>query len=400
MDQKSINDKSKMLTLGILSISFLMSVSNAVSGTIPMMEKHFSNISQANIELLIVIPTGGVLLGTVVSGLVSNRIGKKNTVLLGLAISMLFGIIPAFYNSYLSVLISRAVFGVGMGIFTPLSVSYITDTFSEDKRNKLLGWRNSIGAIGDAIMLFIASFLIQISWNATYLVFLFLIVPIVLVALFVPRELDQIALVAEDAGAPVDTTVKPKPETNFGVIQLAGLFLLMCLFYSAISLKLPSLVVNSGLGTPAQVTYIFSFLVLCSIFSGVTFNYIAKLFGKYTVFAFEMITAIAMIMLPFVNSIPMLLVLVLICGFSNGVINPALTSRMVSYSPAGSMNFTTSIIIIGINIGFLTAPYVFQFMGKLLGNGSPEAIIIASGVAYVLLAVYDLIVVKKDKLSI
>ena len=57
--------RSPLLALGILSISFLMSVSNAVSGTIPLMEKYFSDVSRANVELLIVIPTGGVLLGTV-----------------------------------------------------------------------------------------------------------------------------------------------------------------------------------------------------------------------------------------------------------------------------------------------------------------------------------------------
>ena len=34
--------RSPLLALGILSISFLMSVSNAVSGTIPLMEKYFS----------------------------------------------------------------------------------------------------------------------------------------------------------------------------------------------------------------------------------------------------------------------------------------------------------------------------------------------------------------------
>ena len=54
--------RSPLLALGILSISFLMSVSNAVSGTIPLMEKYFSDVARANVELLIVIPTGGVLL--------------------------------------------------------------------------------------------------------------------------------------------------------------------------------------------------------------------------------------------------------------------------------------------------------------------------------------------------
>ena len=389
--------RSPMLALGILSISFLMSVSNAVSGTIPLMEKYFSDVSRANVELLIVIPTGGVLLGTVIRGLVSNLLGKKYTVIAGLSISLVFGIIPAFIFNYPAILISRAMFGVGMGIFTPLSVSYITDLFPEETRNRLLGWRNSVGAIGDSIMLFIAGFLINISWHTTYLVFLFLLVPILLVMFFVPKHYDNI--VSED-GKEVEEDVKVKPTTNFGVIQLAFIFLLVCLFYSAISLKLASYVVNNHIGSAAAATRIFGFLVLCSIFSGLIFEKIAKWFGKYTVTIFYIITAISMIVMSFTTSIPVLLVLVLAAGFCNGIINPALTARMVHYSPKGSMNFTTSIIIIGINIGFLIAPYFFQFFGEMIGNAGPANMILWSGIFYVLLAVYDLVVVKKDKLTI
>lgn len=233
------------------------------------MEKYFSDVSRANVELLIVIPTGGVLLGTVISGLVSNLLGKKYTVIAGLSISLVFGIIPAFIFNYPAILISRAMFGVGMGIFTPLSVSYITDLFPEETRNRLLGWRNSVGAIGDSIMLFIAGFLINISWHTTYLVFLFLLVPILLVMFFVPKHYDNI--VSED-GKEVEEDVKVKPTTNFGVIQLAFIFLLVCLFYSAISLKLASYVVNNHIGSAAAATRIFGFLVLCSIFSGLIFE--------------------------------------------------------------------------------------------------------------------------------
>ena len=389
--------RSPLLALGILSISFLMSVSNAVSGTIPLMEKYFSDVSRANVELLIVIPTGGVLLGTVISGLVSNLLGKKYTVIAGLTISMIFGIIPAFIFNYPAILISRAMFGVGMGVFTPLSVSYITDLFPEETRNRLLGWRNSVGAIGDAIMLFIAGFLINISWHTTYLVFLFLLVPIILVMFLVPKRYDYIV---SENGKEVEETAKVKPTTNGGVIQLAIVFLFVCLFYSAISLKLASYMVDNHVGSPAAATHTFGFLVLCSIISGIAFEKIAKWCGKYTVAIFDIVTALAMMAVPFVHSIPALLVLVLAAGFCNGIINPALTARMVHYSPKGSMNFTTSIIIIGINIGFLIAPYFFQFFGSIIGNADPATMILWSGIFYILLAVYDLVIVKKDRLSI
>ena len=122
--------------------------------------------------------------------------------------------------------------------------------------------------------------------------------------------------------------------------------------------------------------------------------------GKWTVVIFEVITAGAMIALTMSTSIPVLLVLILICGFSNGIINPALTARMVDYSPENSMNLTTSIIIIGINIGFLVAPYAFQGISQVFGNTTPQFIIMMSGIFYVVLALYDVYTVKRDNLTL
>ena len=153
--------------VGVLSMSFLLSASNAISGTIPAMEEAFSNVSKANVELLTTIPTAGVMVGTVLTGVFSNYLGKKKSVLAGLIIAMISGIVPAFLPQYWPIFISRFMFGVGMGIFNPLSVSYITDLYEGDRQRSLLGYRNAASNLGDTIMLFIAGILITFSWNTT-----------------------------------------------------------------------------------------------------------------------------------------------------------------------------------------------------------------------------------------
>lgn len=163
--------ESKRLMVGVLSVSFLLSAGNAISGTIPAMEEAFSNISKANIETLTTIPTAGIMLGTVLSGVFSNYLGKKKSVLAGLIIALVGGVIPAFLPQYWPIFISRFLFGVGMGIFNPLSVSYITDLYVGDRQRSLLGYRNAVSNLGDTIMLFVAGILITFGWNITYLVF-------------------------------------------------------------------------------------------------------------------------------------------------------------------------------------------------------------------------------------
>ena len=392
--------QSKRLMVGVLSMSFLLSASNAISGTIPAMEEAFSNVSKANVELLTTIPTAGVMVGTVLTGVFSNYLGKKKSVLAGLIIAMISGIVPAFLPQYWPIFISRFMFGVGMGIFNPLSVSYITDLYEGDRQRSLLGYRNAASNLGDTIMLFIAGILITFSWNTTYLVFLVLLVPIVLIIAFVPKEFDNFNIESstldEDGQIPADTS-DIKPSTNLKVIVLGIVFMLISMFYNVISLKFASYIVTEHIGTASTATWIFSFLVLAAIFSGVLFEKISKVTKRLTVFFFEAIIGVAYIAIAFVHNIPLLMALVLISGFAWGIINPALTARLVDVSPANSMNLSTSIIVIFINVGFLISPYFFALFAGVFGNDSAAFAIIIGGVLYAIMAVLDLITVKKDK---
>ena len=200
----------------------------------------------------------------------------------------------------------------------------------------------------------------------------------------------------EDGQIHADTS-DIKPSTNLKVIVLGIVFMLISMFYNVISLKFASYIVTEHIGTASTATWIFSFLVLAAIFSGVLFEKISKVTKRLTVFFFEAIIGVAYIAIAFVHNIPLLMALVLISGFAWGIINPALTARLVDVSPANSMNLSTSIIVIFINVGFLISPYFFALFAGVFGNDSAAFAIIIGGVLYAIMAVLDLITVKKDK---
>lgn len=392
--------KSKRLMVGVLSVSFLLSAGNAISGTIPAMEEAFSNISKANIETLTTIPTAGIMLGTVLSGVFSNYLGKKKSVLAGLIIALVGGVIPAFLPQYWPIFISRFLFGMGMGIFNPLSVSYITDLYVGDRQRSLLGYRNAVSNLGDTIMLFVAGILITFGWNVTYLVFFALLIPIVLIILFVPKEFDNFDIrnsALDENGQISDNVSDVKPSTNLKVIEVGVVFMVITMLYNAIPLKFASYIVTEHIGTASTATWIFSFLVLAGIFSGVLFEKISKVFKRLTVFVFEIVIGVAYITIAFTYNTPLLTALVLISGFGWGIINPALTARLVDVSPINSMNLSTSIIVIFISVGSLISPYFFAMFAGLFGNDSAAFAIVVGGALYVVMAVLDFIKIKKNK---
>lgn len=352
----------------VLSLSLILSGSNAVSGAIPLMQKHFSNMSSSSVELIITIPSLASMFIPLIAGFIEEKIGKKALCLTGLGITIIGGFIPIFAESYFMILFSRLLLGVGIALFTPVSVSYIMDLYTKDKANALLGYRNSVISLGDTFMLFIAGFLLPISWHLTFAVFSLAIVPFIFLILFMPKELDHYNV---NVGQLTDRQQR-KQRTNVAVIVYAILFGIINLSYMAIILKLPTFIVNNHLGTPATSSFIISALTFTAIISGLLYRYIYKAWGKYTTAISSLISGIFLLVAIMMGNKYLVGACIMVAGFFWGILNPHMTGLMAESSPAGSMTLSTAIIIFGINLGDLAAPYFFKFTGTVLNSQGPD----------------------------
>ena len=88
------------LPAALLSISILLTSANAVAGTIPLMAARFPTIPLSQIESLTTIPSLSVLIFVILSNPIAKRLGNKVTVLIGVFIVLLAGLMPTVAVSY------------------------------------------------------------------------------------------------------------------------------------------------------------------------------------------------------------------------------------------------------------------------------------------------------------
>ncbi|MCT6891380.1 MAG: MFS transporter, partial [Lactobacillus sp.] len=100
MDDKSVIQQSKKLMIAIMGISLVLSTSGAISGTIPLMEKHFANMPTSTVELIVTIPSFSGIFIPLLAGFIEKVTGKKLLALLGLGITAICGVIPVFTGNY------------------------------------------------------------------------------------------------------------------------------------------------------------------------------------------------------------------------------------------------------------------------------------------------------------
>lgn len=388
MDDKNVIQRSKTLMIAIMGISLVLSTSGAISGTIPLMEKHFANMSTATVELIVTIPSLSGIFVPLLAGFIEKITGKKLLALIGLGVTAICGIIPVFTGNYALILFSRIMVGVGIALLTPLSVSYITDIYDEERANELLGYRNSFINIGSTVLLFLAGYLIKISWHSAYWVFALALIPFLMTLFWIPKRFDNYSVTV---GENVDQQ-KIKQTTNWEIIGYAILFGIMQISYMGINLKVPSYIVNNHIGDSSTGSFILSLLPIAAIVSGLLYKYIYHAWQKNTTAISATIAGIALGATLLLRNAYLIGACVMIAGFFWGIMNPHMTELFALSSPKGSMTLSTSIVIFGINVGGTFAPFIFQFLGATFHNNSPEMGLLVSSIIWIAFGVIFLIV--------
>jgi MFS family permease len=180
--------KKTPLKAGLLAIVFMMQAAGAISASVPAMVKDFQGHSVTSVQGLISLPSFSIMLFILLSTAIVKVIGKRNTVLLGLFLGLIGGVIPAIFDSFIVTQIGRFVYGAGIGMYTPLAVSLIGDFFQGDEQRTLLGVRSSVSALGNSITTFFAGLLMTGTWNHAFFVYLIFIPILVIFIWGYPRN--------------------------------------------------------------------------------------------------------------------------------------------------------------------------------------------------------------------
>ena len=97
----------------------------------------------------------GVLLGNILSGVYSDRIGRKEPFILGSLLIMLSSFLSAISGSFIQLLVFRFFFGIGMGLTVPLIPTYLSEIIPKSVRGKYIVFSGTAFPFGECFVLFI-----------------------------------------------------------------------------------------------------------------------------------------------------------------------------------------------------------------------------------------------------
>lgn len=370
---------SKMLIPSILSVSVLTIMApTAVSPALAAIRDAFPHISETQAKLVLTLPTLVMMPVGLYSARLTARIDKKKLLLTGMTLFLIFGVAGGFVNDFRLLLLMRLLFGVGLGIMTPLSTSLIFD-FAPDtnKRSKLLGIQGSFNQLGGLLFMSLSGVLASVSWRYSFLCYAFVVISIVLTALFMP-SIPPMAPKKAGVGA-------KKSKMNKKIFVLAFFAMMIFACYFVINTDLALFMDVEGIGDAKECGYALSLMRIPAIIAGVLLAWIMRNLKDWTMPFATVIMAAGYVIIACSGSYGVLMAGCLVVGLGGGFALPPISLFLPRIVTPRQRTLGVAIIMSVAQVGQFVSPLYTDLFVDNSADGSGRMRFIVCAVTSVII---------------
>lgn len=341
---------SRMLIPAILSISLLTIMApTAVSPALAAIKDAFIGISATQARLVLTLPTLVMMPMGLCAGSLAQRMDKKKLLLIGMTIFLVFGVAGGFVSNFYLLLTMRLLFGVGLGIMTPLSTSLIFDfVSSQEKRSKLMGLQGASNQLGGLVFMSLSGILANISWRYSFLCYAFVLVSIVLTLLYLP-SIPPIKAKQNQA-----RSTKRIPTKVFA-LAFFSMMIFACFF--VVNTDLAMFMATEGLGDAEECGYALSIMRIPAIATGMLLAWIIRHLKDWTVLIASTVMAIGYVLIACSHEYSTIMLGSLIVGLGGGFALPPLSLYLPKVVKPSQRTFAVAIFMSISQFGQFFSPF-------------------------------------------
>ena len=367
--------KTKKKSIAFLFLSFGLVSTFSISAAIPQMRLFYKQYSEARIDLLVSVPSFAILLVMIANMLLSGHINERKLILTGLTVFTGFGIMPLFCKNYWFVLVTRFAMGIGTGMVNTRAVSIISRNFEGKARSRLLGYRGSIEALGNAVLTMAAGLLLGTGWGNVFWIYS---VGVIILGLYLYGSGEEKA-VADTPALPAGSRQKEKemPESGHVTLSKKQMLLnlaaaLLCLLLigsnTVMTMRIPVIMLTYSLGTDVQAGMILSGMIIASIAAGFCYSLIKARLKSLFVICMLILSAVGMLGVCMTDRLFLLIPASLLFGASYSIVVTEMFSFVAEILPESRVNTGTTAVLLGCNIGAFSATYVMKLLTTITEN--------------------------------
>ena len=360
--------------VSILSLSLVLITSFSISSALPAMFDYYQGYSTGQVELLVSLPSFGIMVMLLLNGVLERIFPERLQLTLGLLILSISGIAPFWYQGYYFVFATRLLFGLGVGMLNAKAISIISERYHGKTRIQMLGFRGSAEVVGASILTLAVGQLLAFGWTATFLAYAAGLVVLVLFLLFVPYGNAEVHESKHQTEEAVRLTASMKKLIFFLAIAAA---VIVCT-NTAITFRIPSLMIEAGFGDAQLSSLVLSAMQLIGILAGISFSFLISTFKERLLLVAGITFGIGQIIIALSPSLWVVVAGSILGGFAYSIALTTVFQLISERIPAKLLNKATSYAVLGCSSGASLTPFVLSGIGLVTMDGRMTFIILGA----------------------
>ena len=360
--------------VSILSLSLVLITSFSISSALPAMFEYYQGYSTGQVELLVSLPSFGIMAMLLFNGVLERIFPERLQLTLGLLILSISGTAPFWYQGYYFVFATRLLFGLGVGMLNAKAISIISERYHGKTRIQMLGFRGSAEVVGASILTLAVGQLLAFGWTATFLAYAAGLVVLVLFLLFVPYGKGE----AHESKQKTEEAAKLTRSMLQLIFFLAvGAAVIVCT-NTAITFRIPSLMIEAGFGDAQLSSLVLSAMQLIGILAGISFSFLISAFKEKLLLVAGFTFGIGQIIIALSPSLWVVVAGSVLGGFAYSIALTTVFQLISERIPAKLLNKATSYAVLGCSFGASLTPFVLSGIGLVTTNGRMTFIILGA----------------------
>ena len=360
--------------VSILSLSLVLITSFSISSALPAMFDYYQGYSTGQVELLVSLPSFGIMAMLLLNGVLERIFPERLQLTLGLLILSISGIAPFWYQGYYFVFATRLLFGIGVGMLNAKAISIISERYHGKTRIQMLGFRGSAEVVGASILTLAVGQLLAFGWTATFLAYAAGLVVLVLFLLFVPYGKTEV----HESNHQTEEAVRLTRSMKQLIFFLATVAAVIVCTNTAITFRIPSLMIEAGFGDAQLSSLVLSAMQLIGILAGISFSFLISTFKERLLLVAGVTFGIGQIIIALAPSLWVVVAGSILGGFAYSIALTTVFQLISERIPAKLLNKATSFAVLGCSSGASLTPFVLSGISLVTTDGRMTFIILGA----------------------
>ena len=380
---RALGDRPASRTLekgAVLSLSLLLTSTYSVSTVIPSMVSYYQGYGRGQIEQLISVTSVAIMVVILLNPWISRIISQRVSIVSGLLLLSAGGCLPVFTKAYGAVFAGRLVLGVGIGLVNVYAVDMINSRFEGEERSTLLGYRGSAEIVGNTALTLVVGQILGagLDWRYCFLIYLSGLLVLISYLLFVPKAPGKTGNPADGvltgkSGPAAQTAERAQKAPDWrrhawGFLSCALHGAMFIGINTCTTMRIPSLVLERGMGTEAQSSLITSLMLAAGIGAGILFGRLARILRGMMQKFWLVVFGAGMGVMALAGNLWILGVGAVVTGFAFSILIVTVFEQIPGRFPPGVTTMATTWTLVGCNMGSGFSSWALRLI-DLAGGG-------------------------------